>query len=48
MNPVISDKKEKDNVLLFRISNTHLSFVNAMRRIMLSDIPTVVLKNISK
>ena len=44
MNPIISDKKEKDGELSCRISNTHTSIVNGLRRTILADIPTVVFK----
>lgn len=44
MNPIISDKKISDDNLSFRINNIHVSFVNGLRRIILSEIPTVVFK----
>lgn len=44
MNPIFNNKQESDGVLNFRISNIHVSFVNGLRRVILSDIQTVVLK----
>ncbi len=44
MNPVISNKKERDDELSFMISNIHVSFVNGIRRTILSEIPTAVFK----
>ena len=37
--PEISNIVSKDDILNFRISNTNVSFVNALRRTILSDIP---------
>lgn len=44
MNPVISNKKERDDELSFMLSNIHVSFVNGIRRTILSEIPTAVFK----
>jgi DNA-directed RNA polymerase subunit L len=40
----ISNRKEEDGILSFTISNTDVSYVNALRRTLLSDIPIVVFK----
>ena len=40
----ISDLKEQDGIMTFTISNTDVSYVNAIRRTILSDIPIVVFK----
>jgi DNA-directed RNA polymerase subunit L len=40
----ISDLKEEDGIMTFTISNTDVSYVNAIRRTILSDIPIVVFK----
>jgi len=40
----ISNLKEEDGILTFTISNTDVSYVNALRRTILSDIPIVVFK----
>ena len=44
MNPTISNLQEQDNTLRFRIAGINVSFANALRRIMLSEIPCVVMK----
>ena len=44
MAPVISAKQENNGELFFRISNIHVSFVNALRRTLMTDIPTAVFK----
>ena len=38
------DLFEKDNILHFTISNINVSFANALRRVILSDIPTIVIR----
>ena len=43
MNPEISKISEHDGVYKFTLSNTNVSFANALRRTILSDIPTVVI-----
>jgi DNA-directed RNA polymerase subunit L len=40
----IADLKEEDGVLTFTLSNTDVSYANALRRTILSDIPIVVFK----
>lgn len=44
MNPVISNISEEDNNLRFRLSGVNVSFANALRRIMLSEVPCVIMK----
>lgn len=44
MGSKVTDIKEEDNVLTFTISNTDVSYVNGIRRTILSDIPIVVFK----
>lgn len=44
MNPKVSSKSEIDGVLNFTISQTNVSIANAIRRIILSDIPCVVFR----
>ena len=42
MNPKISSKREQDDTLTFTLSETNVSIANALRRTLLSDIPSVV------
>ena len=42
MNPTLVNSYEENNVYRFTLSNIHVSFANALRRVLLSDIPTVV------
>ena len=42
--PKISNVDENDNTLKFTLSNINVSYANAIRRILLSDIPCVVFK----
>lgn len=44
MEPSVMDMNEKDNLLKFTISGINVSFANALRRTILSDIPTVVIR----
>jgi len=44
MSSKIANFKEEDGVLTFTIGSTDVSFVNAIRRTILSDIPVVVFK----
>jgi DNA-directed RNA polymerase alpha subunit len=44
----ITDFKEEEGVLTFTIYNTDVSYVNALRRTILSDIPIVVFKTIKQ
>ena len=42
MNPIISDVIHEDDIYKFRLSNINVSLANALRRIILSEIPTNV------
>jgi len=42
MNPTISDVIHEDDIYKFRLSNINVSLANAIRRIILSEIPTYV------
>ena len=44
MNPKVSDKHEENGVLKFTLSDVNVSFANAIRRIILSEIPCIVFK----
>ena len=44
MDPKISDVSNENNKLTFKISGINVSLANALRRIILSDIPTVVFR----
>lgn len=44
MEPSVMDINERNNTLYFTISNINVSFANAIRRVILSDIPTVVIR----
>lgn len=44
MNPKVSDLSEDNNVLRFTLTNVNVSLANALRRIILSEIPTVVFR----
>jgi DNA-directed RNA polymerase alpha subunit len=44
MNPSVLDISEKNNVLKFTISNINVSMANAIRRVIIADIPTVVFR----
>ena len=44
MNPRIQDVKEDGNTLAFTLSGVNVSLANAVRRTILSDIPTVVFR----
>ena len=44
MNPRISEVSEDNGVLKFRINNINVSLANALRRVILSDIPTFVFR----
>ena len=44
VNSLISFKNEENGLLYFTIENTNVSFVNAVRRTILSDTPTLVFK----
>jgi len=42
--PSVSNKNEENGVLKFTLSNVNVSFANAIRRIILSEIPCIVFK----
>ena len=44
MNPTITEISELNNILSFTIENTNVSYVNGIRRIILSEIPTFVFR----
>ena len=44
MNPIISNMSEDEGVLEFTLSGIHMSLANAIRRTVLSDIPTIVFR----
>ena len=44
MNPIISNQVEDEGVLNFTLSGVHMSLANAIRRTILSDIPTIVFR----
>ena len=44
MNPKITDLSQEDNYLQFRLSGINVSIANALRRIILSEIPTIVFR----
>jgi len=44
MSSKVTDIKEEDGLLTFTISNTDVSYVNGIRRTILSDIPIIVFK----
>jgi len=44
MNPKIENYSEIDNTLTFTLSGVDVCFANAIRRTILSDIPTVIFK----
>ena len=41
MEPSVLDLTERNNILTFTISNINVSYANAIRRVILADIPTV-------
>ena len=43
--PKISNVDEYNNTLKFTLSNINVSYANAIRRILLSDIPCIVFKS---
>lgn len=45
MDPKISSIVEEHGILRFQLSNINVSFANAIRRTMLSDIPTLVMRD---
>lgn len=44
MNPQVSELSEENNVLRFTLSNINVSLANALRRVILSEIPTIVFR----
>ena len=44
MNPKIENYSEEDNILNFTLKGADVCFAHAIRRTLLSDIPTVVFK----
>lgn len=44
MNPIVSNITEEDGIMKFTLSNVNVSLANAIRRIILTDIPCVVFK----
>lgn len=44
MEPSVMDINELNNTLYFTITNINVSYANAIRRVILSDIPTVVIR----
>lgn len=45
MDPKISSIVEENGILRFQLQNTNVSFANAIRRTLLSDIPTLVMRD---
>ena len=46
-NPLINSQGKVNGILKFTMSNTNVSIANALRRTILSDIPTVIIKDIN-
>tara|TARA_Y100000816_G_scaffold118781_1_gene83401 strand:+ start:70 stop:1188 length:1119 start_codon:yes stop_codon:yes gene_type:complete len=46
MDPILFDLNEKDDTLKFTISNINVSLANAIRRVIISDIPCVVFETL--
>ena len=44
MEPIITITSEENNTLFFTMSNIDYSLANSLRRIILSDIPTVIFR----
>ena len=44
MDPVVTDLTQDDQYLRFTLGNANVSIANAIRRIMLSEIPCVVFR----
>ena len=44
MDPIILDNREENNILKFTINNINVSYANAIRRTILSNIPTIVFR----
>ena len=46
MDPTIFDLHQKNNILYFTLSNINVSLTNAIRRVILSDIPQIVFETL--
>ena len=44
ISPIVKNISEENDILQFNVSNTNVSFVNALRRVILSEIPSVVFR----
>ena len=44
MEASVLDMNTQDNILRFTISNINVSYANALRRVIIADIPTVVFR----
>ena len=44
-NPIISNESEENEILTFTINNINISLANALRRVILSNIPCIVIKS---
>ena len=44
-NPIILNESEENQILLFTINNINVSLANALRRVILSNIPCIVIKS---
>ncbi len=44
MDPSVKNVEEENGILRFQLENTNVSIANALRRIILSEVPTIVFK----
>ena len=44
MNPIVTELTEEDSILKFRLSGVNTSIANALRRIMIAEIPCIVFR----
>ena len=44
-NPIILNESEENEILTFTINNINISLANALRRVILSNIPCIVIKS---
>jgi len=44
VSPIVKNIEEENNILTFTVSNSNVSFINAIRRVLLSEISTVVFR----
>ena len=44
VSPIVKNANEENGVMKFTLSNTNVSFANAIRRVILSEIPCVVFR----